>query len=427
MVETARNFYGINKVVDGTGISGPYRELYNGAIAHGVQLMNPDLENIPTQYYGHRSGLALAIRLLREQRPVEAGLNIGVVGLGVGTIAALADEGDRVRFYEINPEVERLASRHFSFLADSPAEVEVVLGDARIVLAREAARGDHQGFDILVLDAFNSDSVPVHLLTREAYSLFRSHLRPGGVLAFHTSNRHLGLSPNVRALAAHHGDEAVRIANVREGWFRVDASRWVLTSDDPQFLTAGQLSVEATPWQDGETTDRPWSDDYSSLVDAFQLKRHAATNKWLAAPNQGLFVYDIAGLIEESQEAHMRDISRALYADTRPGVPVFVVTANTMRDRHGRPVPTGELPAQFARSIGLDQWRSHFEIVVFILLEEKRIEILVGDSWPAETRRELEARLQQTLQASLGSHSLSDTLLRMTREADRLIRSLVER
>src|SRR5262249_55601895 len=153
-------------------------------------------------YYGTKSGVGLLL-----DQPKAAPKHVGMVGLGVGTLAAYGRPGDRFRFYEINPDVIRLAEEHFTFLKDSQAEIDMVVGDARLSLERESP----QNFDLLVLDAFRSDAVPAHLLTEEAFAIYLKHLRPEGVLAFHVTNRHLDLEPVIRGAAQRFDLHAVKI------------------------------------------------------------------------------------------------------------------------------------------------------------------------------------------------------------------------
>src|SRR5262249_6889330 len=150
------------------------------------------LKHTPTTYYSRNSGVGLALRYCCQDRP----RNIGVVGLGAGTIAAYGRPGDHIRFYEINPEVPPIARDYFTYIRDSGAQVEIVEGDARTSLAAEPP----QHFDVLVVDAFSGDAVPLHLLTSEALALYRKHLNPGGILAFHISNRHVDLEAPIALL-----------------------------------------------------------------------------------------------------------------------------------------------------------------------------------------------------------------------------------
>jgi SAM-dependent methyltransferase len=251
----ARNFYGTLRVMDGEAA----RVLNHGTITHGEQLLDPLQRRAPITYYGPESGVGLALREAMERPTVR----VGVVGLGAGTLAAYCRAGDTYRFYELNPLVVEVAEREFSYLRDCPAQVQVVLGDARLSLAREQP----QGFDVLVIDAFSSDAIPVHLLTREAFALYARHLAPGGVLAVHVSNRHLHLTPVV-ALAA-------RAVNLR--------AAEVETEDDPDeslrrygatwvLLSARDGLFTRPPFQGAVTKPAPpahlrlWTDDYSNLL-----------------------------------------------------------------------------------------------------------------------------------------------------------------
>ncbi|HEV2295858.1 MAG TPA: fused MFS/spermidine synthase [Tepidisphaeraceae bacterium] len=196
LVARMRNFYGVLRVFEKTAPDDDglrLRLLQHGRTTHGVQALNPSLRRAPLSYYGPRSGVGQAMQQL-EQRP---SCHVGVIGLGVGSISALMREGDRIRFYEIDPNVLYCARTFFTYLADSPAEVHVVLGDGRLSLEREPP----QQFDLLALDAFSSDAIPVHLLTKEAFAIYRRHVKPNGLFAIHISNRHLDLRPLVAGLA----------------------------------------------------------------------------------------------------------------------------------------------------------------------------------------------------------------------------------
>ncbi|MDJ0866979.1 MAG: fused MFS/spermidine synthase, partial [Myxococcota bacterium] len=197
-IAARRSFYGVLRVYEHASTETPtFRALWHGAVRHGMQWTDAARRRVPTTYYGPESGGTLAItahpeRMARLRRePGWTPLHVGVVGLGVGTLATYGHPGDHFRFYEIDEEVLSLAREYFTFLEDSAASVEVVLGDARIRLTEELASSGSQRFDVLVLDAFSSDSVPMHLLTREAFELYAAHLEPDGVLAIHVSNRHL--------------------------------------------------------------------------------------------------------------------------------------------------------------------------------------------------------------------------------------------
>jgi SAM-dependent methyltransferase len=239
-----RNFYGALRVND----KGEVRILANGAIHHGAQFLAPAKERVATTYYGRDSGVGRAIAAL------PAGpRRVGAIGLGTGTLAAYARPGDDFRFYEINSAVIELARTQFRFLRDCAGSVEVVPGDGRLSLERETA----QRFDLLAVDAFSGDAIPVHLLTAEAFRLYLSRLKPGGVLALHITNRYLNLAPVVLALAAHAGIEARVVRNAPDPDEDVYEATWVVAR-------AGGSSKAPAP------AARVWTDDYSNLLGALK-------------------------------------------------------------------------------------------------------------------------------------------------------------
>ncbi len=259
VVAASRNFYGVVSVVDDRpGMQVPLRRLYHGQILHGVQLADPVLARRPTAYYVEGSGIDLAIRHHARRERGEA-LTIGVVGLGTGTIAALSQPGDRIRFYELDPEVVRMARTYFTFLGDSPATVDIVTGDGRLSLEREAR--DLAGrpvYDVLALDAFSGDAVPVHLLTREAFALYEQLLKPEGIIAVNVSNRYLDLRPVVRALAAGLGMEMRHIQRPAERGPFSTTSEWLIVTASPSWLAR-------FPSRSDDDTEVLWTDAFSSL------------------------------------------------------------------------------------------------------------------------------------------------------------------
>lgn len=187
-----------------------------------------------------------------------------MVGLGCGTLAAYGEKGDYVRFYEINPEVLRLSDKYFTYRQDTPAEVDVVLGDARINMEQELAAGNPQQFDVLAVDAFSSDSIPMHLLTRECVELYRKHLKPDGLLCIHISNRLLDLSGVVDGIAKAVGCECVFIASDNDSDLGVNISTWGIITTNEDFLNDPEVQEAIVP----ELPTRPplvWTDDYGSL------------------------------------------------------------------------------------------------------------------------------------------------------------------
>jgi SAM-dependent methyltransferase len=258
-VALMRNFYGTLRVRE-THLppqSDTDRQMLNGTIEHGAEWFAPQFLNQPLTYYATNSGLGLAMRLCCGPDPKR----VGVIGLGTGTVAAYGNAGDVIRFYEINPLVERLARHWFTFLHDSGARTDVVLGDARLSLAVEAP----QRFNVIVIDAFSGDAIPVHLLTREALALYRRHLQPDGILVFHVSNQYVDLEPVVAALAKDAGLYALSVhshGDEQNGLYFAD---WILVTTNQAFLSQPEVVNNAFP-----TPLRPdvrlWTDNYSSLL-----------------------------------------------------------------------------------------------------------------------------------------------------------------
>jgi SAM-dependent methyltransferase len=256
-----RSFYGALRVRQFSNwLKEPYRTLYNGKIEHGAQYVNPPQNLLPTTYYGPDSGVGLALAHCCPNAK-----RVGAIGLGAGTLAAYGKTSDYFRFYEINPQVIDIARNYFSYLRDSPAKIDVVLGDARLSLQSEAP----QQFDVLVVDAFSGDAIPVHLLTREAFALYLRHLKPAGVLAVHTSNSYLNLPPVVQLLAADAGCDADMVTNDDEHRKLIDSSDWVLVTRDRRFLDTIDSTVMIEPIPVPPNL-RVWTDDFNNL---FQILR----------------------------------------------------------------------------------------------------------------------------------------------------------
>ncbi len=252
-----RNFYGGLRVRD----SGPataqdsVRTLTHGTINHGEEYLNPARRDLPTTYYGPNTGVGVAIR----EKQKSGAIRVGVIGLGTGTIAIYGRPGDYYRFYEINPLVPRIARTEFHFVPDSKAHVEIAMGDARLSLEREQP----ENFDVLAVDAFSSDSIPVHLLTREAIDLFFRHLKPDGLLAVHISNRYLDLQPVLRGEAEVTHKEARVVDTEDDETQDVFGATWVLmASPNPGFTDA---ILKHSTGLDVMRSVRLWTDDFSNL------------------------------------------------------------------------------------------------------------------------------------------------------------------
>jgi hypothetical protein len=257
-VALMRNFYGTLRVREShlPPQSDTDRQLLNGTIEHGAEWFAPQFLGQPLTYYAPDSGLGLAMRLCCGTDPKR----VGVIGLGTGTVAAYGNRGDVIRFYEINPLVERLASHWFTFLHGSGAKTDVVLGDARLSLATESP----QHFNVIVIDAFSGDAIPVHLLTREALALYRRHLEPDGVIAFHVSNQYINLEPVVAAIAADAGLHAVSVHSHGDDQNGLYYADWILVTANQVLLGQPEVVNNAfpTPVQAGV---RLWTDNYSSV------------------------------------------------------------------------------------------------------------------------------------------------------------------
>jgi SAM-dependent methyltransferase len=253
-----RNFYGALLVFDSHGSNqmGPYRTLRHGTIDHGEQFLWPQNQRYPTTYYARHSGVGRAISVLQTQGP----MNVGVIGLGAGTLMTYGRPVDHYTVYDINPEVPKIATTQFTFLRDCMAPHEVVLGDARLSLEREQPRH----FDLLAVDAFSGDAIPVHLLTRQAFRLYWRHLKPDGVLAVHVSNKYLDLAPVVALAAAEDGKRAMNIEYDGDDDKEESASDWVLVSSRPGFFDQAEISKTDEKIQPIKGL-REWTDDYSNL------------------------------------------------------------------------------------------------------------------------------------------------------------------
>lgn len=263
----SRNFYGVLSVAVYDDVNGEYHSLMHGQIEHGNQYTDDYWKTQPTTYYGQGSGVDLAISLHPRRRAadtLEKSLHVGIVGLGAGTIAAYGNLGDTFRFYEINRDVIDISDQYFSYRSDSPATTEVVMGDARINLDRELAKGGSQQFDVLAVDAFSSDAIPLHLLTRECADLFRRHLKDDGLLLLHISNRYLDLNPITLALADHLGWKAVRIDADDDDELGIYGSTWIIITANEEFLAESEVQRTHSPW-DEDQAKLLWTDDYASL------------------------------------------------------------------------------------------------------------------------------------------------------------------
>jgi hypothetical protein len=256
-----RNFYGVVRTRDFLNPV-PFRAMFHGSIQHGGQLLEPAYRNRPMTYFGPTSGYGRVFASLPE-----APRRIGVIGLGAGVLTAYARRGDVFRFYEIDPQVAAMAMSEFTFLGDSPAQVEIVLGDGRLSLEREPS----QGFDLLALDAFAGDSIPMHLLTREAMATYVRHLKPDGAMVFQATNRFVDIAPVVERLAAEFGFTAVLVSDAPDINSTHDIDYW-LSDTDQIIVTRNDRLLRAEPIRAAaqplplRPEFRVWTDDYYNLL-----------------------------------------------------------------------------------------------------------------------------------------------------------------
>jgi hypothetical protein len=263
---SARNFYGVLRVRDipedeeETAV----RRLIHGTINHGTQLLDAAHRDEPTSYYGPFSGMGRAMGYLQKRGPVR----VGVVGLGAGVTASFCRPGDVFRFYEINPLDLSIANTWFTFLRDCKAGHQVLLGDARLTLEAQPS----QQFDLMAIDAFTSDAIPVHLLTREAFALYFRHLKPTGILAVHVSNRYLDLVPVVARNAQDLGKAAIDVDDEDEEANYFTNSEWVLVSSDGAIFHDAAFKSSSVQPVRVRPNLRPWTDDYSNLFQILKIR-----------------------------------------------------------------------------------------------------------------------------------------------------------
>ena len=253
-----RNFYSSLRVRQSVTSEGdPIRTLLNGSIQHGTQIFTPALMRVPTTYYSPNSGAGLTLLNCCAGRT----RSIGIIGLGSGTLAAYGKPGDTIRFYELNPAVLPIAQNLFVYLKQSTAHITFVEGDARASLTAEPP----QNFDVLVIDAFSGDAVPLHLLTVEAIAVYRRHLAPGGILAFHVSNQYVYLEPEIAALAASAHLQARHISNPNDDRTGALEADWILVTGNTAFLDQPSIAVRAEAVRSIANV-YAWTDNYSSLL-----------------------------------------------------------------------------------------------------------------------------------------------------------------
>ncbi len=263
-----RNFYGVIRVIESSkGRSRHRYKMYHGQINHGMQFQNSKMKRKPTTYFSIHSGIGLAIRR-HPKRLNKQGLHLGVIGLGSGTIGTYLKPKDKFVFYEIDPDVERIARKYFTYLNDGGEQIKVVLGDGRISMERELKEQGSKKFDILAIDAFSGDAIPIHLLTKEAFELYFQHLTSDGVLAVHISNKYVDLEPLIYNVAKEFNMDSVLVEENSNRSKGVKGSTWVLISNNQKFMQHPRVLAYIEPWPDFAQQKRViWTDDYSNLVE----------------------------------------------------------------------------------------------------------------------------------------------------------------
>ena len=266
-----RNFYGVIRVIESSkGKSSHRYKMYHGQINHGIQFQDQKKMRRPTTYYAKHSGIGLAIRR-HPKRLNHQGLHLGVIGLGSGTIGTYLKPKDKFVFYEIDPDVERIARQYFTYLNDGGERIEVVLGDGRISMERELKEQGSRKFDILAIDAFSGDAIPIHLLTREAFELYFQHLNSDGVLAVHISNRYVELEPLIYNMAKEFNTETVLVKKGKNRSRGIKGSTWALISNNQEFMQHPRVLAYIDPWPIAvEQKKIIWTDDYSNLVELLE-------------------------------------------------------------------------------------------------------------------------------------------------------------
>jgi len=265
-VHNSRNFYGTLAVKDFKNNKQPSRMLFDGATSHGTQFLSPQNRDIPTSYYRLGTGVSLAL----QQYDALGSKNVGIIGLGTGTLASYGKPGDNFTFYELNPDVKTAANDYFSYLSNSKAKISVKLGDARVTLQNELTKNGSQQFQILVVDAFSSDSIPVHLLTLEAFQLYWKHLTDDGSLVLHISNNHLDLLPLVATLAENIGKNMFHFYSASDE-NNEHTAEWIIVTNNNDIIEDEAIKSRATYFKLTEEQRILWTDEYSNLLSVIKF------------------------------------------------------------------------------------------------------------------------------------------------------------
>jgi hypothetical protein len=262
-----RSFHGTLRVRETGDGERQVRRLLHGVIMHGEQFTRAEDRLEPGTYYARTSGIGLAIAARQAAGPVR----LGFVGLGVGTLSAYGRAGDELRFYELDPHVLEVARRDFTYLGATPARLDFEIGDARLSLERELQRQGPRGYDVLAIDAFSSDSIPVHLITREAVELYARHLAADGIIAVHISNRFLDLKPVLANIAQATGLAARLVSDSPEDERLASSTDWVLLARDAKAFDSEQIGSRAEPLAPVPGFSL-WTDQFNNLLDVLKVR-----------------------------------------------------------------------------------------------------------------------------------------------------------
>jgi len=259
-IATGRNFYGQLAVKDIKINNLNERRLVDGTTSHGTQSLDSKLSKTPLSYYRVNTGVAVAIKALQQRES----LNVSIIGLGAGTLAAYGRTNDNYHFLELNPMVSEFAHQYFTYIENSNAEIKVSIGDGRQLLSNNQLFSDDD-LDLLVVDAFSSDAIPTHLLTTQAMKLYKQRIKHDGIIALHISNSHLDLVPLVYGLAQRSGLNAVFVLTSADAKEK-NMTQWVLLAEDESVLNNMAIEDVRTRWPNSIKSPVVWTDDYSNLL-----------------------------------------------------------------------------------------------------------------------------------------------------------------
>lgn len=265
-----RNFYGIVKIYNQvTPDDKKYKIFKHGLTIHGVQVISPQVKNVPNTYFHRDSGLGLMMQYMRKREPA---MRVGVAGLGVGTIAAWGRKSDQFTFYEIDQDIVTMANDYFSYLSDSLGEMVIKHGDARLLLQQELNEKREPAYDVLILDAFSGDAPPFHLLTKEALELYLARLQPNGAIAYHISSRYFNFSPIIHAIAKAKGLNVMVLHVPGESKHSNSTSQWAIITRDQDCLDWMMANKAEKATVLTRTTSMLWTDEYNTLLPFILLR-----------------------------------------------------------------------------------------------------------------------------------------------------------